>query len=737
MIASILFAASLGVVEVIGDAGRVEVSFRTPDVVHFRAAPAGVSFADPAAAVVRQLVSCPDSACAPVEGRVVRTDGKVSVSSSALTVSVDTRTLAFSIATEDGRRVFASAPNPFCAEGASRRMSFERDLNGCERFFGLGNAPGKTFDKLDHRDSVYNLWLSDDNVHAVIPLWYSSVGYGVYACSSSGGKVDFTRNYSLSLDCGDMDFYFLWGPRFKTILSNWSALAGRMHQPPLYALGLTYRGYGQWSDADLIKSVSAQQAAGLKIDVVGVEPGWQTWAYPCSFVWHERFPDPRGFMDRMHALGVKVNLWEHPYVSPRAPFAKAIAPYGLPGADMGTRKWENGSDVQYGFGGFVPDMTMEKARDIYWNHHRDAVVALGADGFKVDETDSFSANRSVDQAFPSGIPCNAYHNILGTLTVNLLHERYRRDFNRRTFAFSRGNGAGMQRWATSAYTDFYGFRQFVMAMIAQSYTGTYFTPEIRTPDSKDDGDYMRRAQMMFLSPFPQSNEWMKPVGVLDRSETVRRCYAKYNCVHYRLVPYLYSLFREQVKTGVGVVRALPMEFQDDPRTFDVTDELMLGPSILVHPIETPGDCVARTYLPAGCDWIAYPSMKTICGGTEVERRYTADEMPIFVRKGSIVPVSDYGRNTSEPVGPVVFCVFPGAAKSSFSLYEDDGATFDYEKGACSEITLTAEPADDDVKVTFGPRRGAYVSGRDYQARILRADGTWKTIGLSITEENTK
>ena len=180
-----------------------------------------------------------------------------------------------------------------------------------------------------------------------------------------------------------------------------------------------------------------------------------------------------------------------------------------------------------------------------------------------------------------------------------------------------------------------------------------------------------------------------------------------------------------------------MEFQDDPRTFDVTDELMLGPSILVHPIETPGDCVARTYLPAGCDWIAYPSMKTICGGTEVERRYTADEMPIFVRKGSIVPVSDYGRNTSEPVGPVVFCVFPGAAKSSFSLYEDDGATFDYEKGACSEITLTAEPADDDVKVTFGPRRGAYVSGRDYQARILRADGTWKTIGLSITGENTK
>ena len=122
-------------------------------------------------------------------------------------------------------------------------------------------------------------------------------------------------------------------------------------------------------------------------------------------------------------------------------------------------------------------------------------------------------------------------------------------------------------------------------------------------------------------------------------------------------------------------------------------------------------------------------METHRGGSVVERRYAADEMPIFVRKGSIVPVSDYGRNTSEPVGPIVFLVFPGVRESSFTLYEDDGMTFDYEKGVWSETTLTATPSEGGVKLDLKPRNGGYVSGRRYQAQVLQADGTWKTNAL--------
>ena len=731
VLSALLLAATLRGVTVENDTARLAVDFRAPDVVHFRAAPAGAPFEDPARKVTCGLVATADAECPAVAGEIVRDDAALTLSSSALRVRVDRATLAFSVWTADGTRVFASADRPFAFDGRARKASFRRDVRGVERFFGLGNVPGRRFEKLDHRDTVYDLWLSDDNVHAVIPLWYSSQGYGLYACSSNRGQVDFTEGYSLSLEAGEMDFYFLWGPSFKRILGSWSELAGRMRLPPRYALGLTYRGFGGWRDEDLVRAVTAQQEAGIRLDVVGVEPGWHTWAYPCSFVWSEKFPDPCGFIARMHGLGLKVNLWEHPYVSTNAPFRAAIGPYGLDGADVGTREWENGTKYKYGFGGFIPDMTMPEARDVYWNHHKAALVDLGVDGFKVDETDSFSANRSTEKRFPGGLSCNAYHNLLGTLTVNLLHERYRRDFNRRTFAFSRGNTTGMQRWATSAYTDFYGFDQFVMSLIAQSYSGTYYTPEIRTPESTDDGDYVRRAQMMFLTPFPQSNEWMKPVGVMDRSAAVIQAYRTYNRIHYLLVPYLYSLFREQSKTGLGVVRALPFEFQDDPRVFDLTDTFMLGPSILVHPVAdaSPSSSVT-TYLPAGADWLDWPSMSVCRGGTPVTRTYRLDEMPIFIRCGSIVPVSDYGRTTDDPTGPLILAVFPSERPTSFTLYEDDGISFDYEKGAFAETTITARQTGGRVSVALGKRTGGYVSGRKLRLAVRMPDGKTRTVDLA-------
>ena len=714
VLSALLLAATLRGVTVENDTARLAVDFRAPDVVHFRAAPAGAPFEDPARKVTCGLVATADAECPAVAGEIVRDDAALTLSSSALRVRVDRATLAFSVWTADGTRVFASADRPFAFDGRARKASFRRDVRGVERFFGLGNVPGRRFEKLDHRDTVYDLWLSDDNVHAVIPLWYSSQGYGLYACSSNRGQVDFTEGYSLSLEAGEMDFYFLWGPSFKRILGSWSELAGRMRLPPRYALGLTYRGFGGWRDEDLVRAVTAQQEAGIRLDVVGVEPGWHTWAYPCSFVWSEKFPDPRGFVARMHGLGLKVNLWEHPYVSTNAPFRAAIGPYGLDGADVGTREWENGTKYKYGFGGFIPDMTMPEARDVYWNHHRAALVDLGVDGFKVDETDSFSANRSTEKRFPGGLSCNAYHNLLGTLTVNFLHARYRRDFNRRSFMYSRGNYAGMQRWATAAYTDFYGFPQFVMSLIAQSYSGTYYTPEIRDVSTPSDVDYMRRAQMMFLTPFAQADEWQKPTCVLRRSAAVVACYREYNALHYALIPYLYSLFREQNETGVGVLRALGLEFPSDPKAQGIADAFMLGPSLLVHPVASLEPTAAvEVYLPAGEEWMDYREGKVYPGDQTIVYTCDAKTLPLFVRVGAVIPLGHYGKNTSEVVDPTfTLAVFPPrrAHTASFTAYEDDGISFDYEKGVFAETPVTVKTDADRIDIRLAARRGTYKVG---------------------------
>lgn len=686
-------------------AGRLAVNFCRDDLVHFRYAPNGTAFTPAEVFVARQAIAKPDIDYAPVKVRESRLSGSVVLSGERLAVAVDAKTLGVSVSV-GGTEVFKSAAEAFSPDGEGRRAAFVRDVAGEERFMGLGNLPGTSFNSLELRDKTFPLALTANNVHAVIPLWYSSAGYGVYLCNSNRGRVSFAKDYSVSVEGGEMNFYFIWGPSFRKILETWSALAGRMHMPPRYALGLTYRGAGGFNAKDLESVTREQQEAGVAVDVIGVEPGWHTRAYPCSFRWSGKFPDPKGFLDTMHGLGVKVNFWEHPYYSPDCPIAKESEPYGRWGADMAKAE---GSKMRYGFGGFVPDMTMSGARDLYWKLHREALFDIGADGLKVDETDDWACPSLVGEKMPGGITCSAYRNLVGTIVCNFVHERFRDVYGRRTFLFSRGNWAGMQRWATSAYTDFYGFEQFVMSVIVQSCSGSYYTPEIRNKETPSDISYMRRAQMMFLTPFPMSNEWQENACVTRRSKEVFDCYLKYDRLHYSLVPYIYSLFREQCLTGLGAVRALPFEFPNDPNGFGVSDEFLLGPSLLVRPVADMRRMVeAKVYFPAGADWIDWWTGASYSGGETANYPASADTLPLFIRRGSIVPTGHYGRSTENVTSPDIdFLVVPDGKPASFTLYEDDGITFDYEKGVFRETKVTAVAQGDTVTVTIGKPLGSY------------------------------
>lgn len=703
--------------EVIVTAGedRLAVNFCREDVVHFRYAPGGADFV--AKDAVPESIAKYDNEYEPVHGVIEQTDTQTVLRTEGIVVAIDKATLGITVTdAESGAVVFQSAAEAFSADGAAKKASFVRDSAGEEHFFGLGNARGDSFTTTDHRNTVYDLWMHDDNVHAIIPLWYSTSGYGIYLNNSNRGSISFKQDYHLSVEDGEMNFYFLYGPSFKTILTSWSELAGRMNMPPLYALGLTYRGFGQWSEEQLLEALTAQLDAGISIDIAGVEPGWQTKTYPCTYAWAPKFTDDAAsFVETMHALGLHVNLWEHPYVSPDATIYEDILEYSLKGTEIGTRDWEGRSGGTYGFGGIVPDLTVEEARELYRQIHDENLLSIGVDGFKVDETDSWGANNSLSLCFPGGLSNNAYHNLLGTLTVNLLHEQYRDDYNKRAFMFSRGNYSGMQRFATSAYTDYYGFDQFVMSVIAQSFSGTYYTPEIRDVSTPSDVDYMRRTQLMFLTPFAMSNEWATEASVLGRSRAVIECYKKYNALHYQLIPYMYSLFWEQYNTGIGVTRSLLMEFQDDPNVYGIDNQFMLGDALLVCPVSSSARvATVKLYLPAGERWMDYNTGYVYEGGKTIEYTCSAATLPLFVRMGSIIPLGHYGDNTADVIdNTLTLDIYPSEQSSTFTLYEDDGSTYDYQTASEYALTtLTSTLKDGKILCTVGARSGSYaVSSR--------------------------
>jgi alpha-glucosidase (family GH31 glycosyl hydrolase) len=161
---------------------------------------------------------------------------------------------------------------------------------------------------------------------------------------------------------------------------------------------------------------------------------------------------------------------------------------------------------------------------------------------------------------------------------------------------------------------------------------------------------------------------------------------KYLKLRYQLMPYIYSLGYHTWLTGAPFMRALPLDFPDDPRVADLRDEYMFGPAFLVAPVTEQGATSREVYLPAGSDWYNYWTNERVKGGQTITVQAPIDTLPLFVRAGSIIPLGVPVESTHEVQAIAKVRVYPGA-DASFTLFSDDGMTYAYEKGAGSVTKL--------------------------------------------------
>ena len=158
--------------------------------------------------------------------------------------------------------------------------------------------------------------------------------------------------------------------------------------------------------------------------------------------------------------------------------------------------------------------------------------------------------------------------------------------------------------------------------------------------------------------------------------------AKYLRLRYQLLPYTYSVGYRTWQTGAPFMRALFMDFPDDPKVAKIGDEYMFGPAFLVAPVTDQGATSRQVYLPAGSDWYNYWTNERLKGGQTVDVSAPIDTIPLFVRAGSIVPLGSEILSTAEPQAIASIRVYPGA-DGEFTLFNDDGKTYAYEKGTSS------------------------------------------------------
>ncbi len=590
------------------------------------------------------------------------------------------------------------------------RSSVRVPLGPDEKLYGLGLQ----FQGMNRRGGVYHLQMDhyksgQERLHAPVPFYISSAGYGVFfntphsisIYAGVGNRQDSPnlppirdrntdRNWQAQptsdaveacVVAEGMEVMVFAGPTMLDVIRRYNLYCGGGCLPPKWGLGFWHRMRTHASDQDVIQEVEEFERRDFPLDVIGLEPGWHSKSYPCTFEWNpELFPEPKTFLETMNRHGIKINLWENPYVSPDAGIYDTIKPY-------------TGSHMVWL--GLVPDYTLPKACEILSAQHNREHLSIGVSGYKIDEVDGYDNWLWPDHAvFPSGTSGEVMRQTYGLQMQRMLMPLFRQR-NQRTYCQVRASNAGASNYPFAIYTDHYDHRGFVSALINSGFAGVLYTPEIRSAGSPEE--WLRRMQSVCFSPLVQLNGWSsntKPWSFAPVENEVRDLIKLRN----RLLPYLYSAFSRYYFEGIPPIRAMVLEqgyndneameagVLDDTKNpyamairKDVVDQYMFGDCLLVAPVFV-GQKSREVILPPG-KWYDFYTGELAGGGEVIKVTPPLDRIPLYVKDGGIIPMIPAINRISQLARPVDLEIrHYGQADAKSMLYDDDGKTFDYEKG---------------------------------------------------------
>lgn len=536
-------------------------------------------------------------------------------------------------------------------------ISFRTDSYGCvlelpirenEHFFGLG-LQLKT---LELSARKYMLRVNSDPIaatgdsHAPVPFFVSTLGYGIYFDTARCAEFEFGHKRALTLTddkeknsiatstdelygaravssdtvitvripaAKGVDIYIIEGENITDVVAQYNMLAGGGCRVPEWGLGTLYRCYAKYNQDEVVGVADYFTENNIPISIIGLEPGWQTHAYSCSFKWNNAlYPDPEKLVSELYGKGYHVNLWEHAFTHTSSPIFQKLK-----------RSGKYGSYTVWG--GLVPDLTFDEAQDILVKHHQDEVMFGKVDGFKLDECDSSDYKDSA-WSFPncSEFPCGAdgeqYHALFGTLYMKTMLKALG---DKPTLSEVRSAGALAAPYPFVLYSDLYDHKDFVRGMSTAGFSGLLWTPELR--DAKSKEELLRRLQTVVFSPQCLINAWYceeYPWAKYDCEEEVRELLIE----RVKLIPKLMAAFERYHTHGIPPVRALVSDYSDDPETYNMSDEYLFCDDMLVAPIFC-GQTGRTVYLPKG-KWKDYYSDKVYeSGRIEVQ----TEKIPVFVK----------------------------------------------------------------------------------------------------------
>jgi alpha-D-xyloside xylohydrolase len=622
-------------------------------------------------------------------------------------------------------------------------------------------------------DHFRQQWLTDDDqvklhleANHRYPIkieWDSEQGTTMQlAWKTPSPEADNTALWSEVAD--GIDYYFVYGPKLDAVEAGYRELTGQAPMMPLWSFGLFQSRQRYETSKESLDVVSEFRRRKIPFDTIVQD--WQYWKTD-SWGTHvfdpARFPDPAAWIKSIHDqhAHLMISVWGKFY--PGSSNFEAMNKAGYlyqPDLKENIKDW-------IGFPYTFYDAFNAGARQMFWSQVDKNLFSKGIDAWWMDATEpDLTASPPTlegQRKYMSQTALGTASRVLNGYALynsEAVYDGQRSAApNQRVFILTRSGFAGTQRYASATWSGditstWTAMAKQIPAGLGFSISGIpYWTQDVggytmqqkystHKPKPEDDEEWRELNARWFefgvFTPLLRVHGELRPREMWNIAPDAHPAYQaelKSDRLRYRMLPYVYTLAGEVTHHAGTMLRPLVMDFPADKLARDLPDEYMFGPAFLVAPVTVYKARTRSVYLPKTAGWYDFWTGKSAAPGMRIDAPAPYDAIPVFVKAGAIVPFGPELQYTGEkPEDPLTVYVYSGA-NGAFNLYEDQGATYDYEKGAFTEIPLQWNEAAGTL--TIGRRQGSFpemLKQREMRVVLVSKD---KPVAFSFAESPAK
>lgn len=558
-----------------------------------------------------------------------------------------------------------------------------------------------------------------------------------------------------------IDYYFVYGENLDSVIRGYREITGKAPMMPKWAMGLWQCRERYRTQEELLSVVKEFRKRKIPLDNIV-----QDWFYWEEDKWgsHEfdstRFPDPDGMVKELHDdlnAHIMISVWPKFYVG-----TKHYEEFKSKGwLYMHNVKKQQRDWVGPGYVSTFYDPFSEGARELYWKQINKKLFSKGFDAWWLDSTEpdlesNVSDSERLLRVNPNAMGTSArYENAYSLMNSKGVYKGQRETSpNQRVFILTRSAYAGQQRYAAATWSGDVTTRwddlelqisaglNFCLSGIpywTHDIGGFAVEPRFENAQGEDLEEWRelntRWFQFGTFSPLFRVHgqfPYREMFNIAPDNHPAYQTMLAYDKLRYRLMPYIYSLAGMVTQNDYTIMRALVMDFNYDKNVFNIGDQFMFGPALLINPVTKFKARTREVYLPSGTGWYELRSGKYFEGGQTIEADAPYSDIPIFVKEGSIIlcgPEIQYSNE--KPADPIRLFVYTGK-DASFTLYEDEGINYNYEKRVFAQISLIYN--EKDKSLTIHGRQGEFpgmLETRTFEIVWISRD---KPSGLNFEKE---